>query len=1619
MASFEEKMDVLECQVCGLFFSEDVSLRSHIESHSKTELYQCILSLKQVLIQSGINTKSTVIEDHHLNTTNVIDDHHVNTTDTDGITVIGETIAPEVDKTHDHDQSSEKVIAIKQEHFEDYSLYSGIQRMENEDDISLQQTLTKEPDITVRENWTPKAPDVPPESREVVEQPQPATPDNLTCEICNKKLTTWYTLKRHMMSHNSKKQEFCPVCGKGFLGKQNLVVHMRIHTGEKPYKCSYCGKQFTQYGTLYRHKQIHITRGHKEHPQFSQTEAAAPNTTGDDKPENEIYPNQVPGQEEDSSVIVDGISETMTQDDTHTQDNVIIEHSLSNEDLGHVIIDGHVGEEVQIPASDFTQVSQESEIISEEIPIENQHIDETSEVITADVVSEHTVVTDTESQDSQVEEFIPSNTVGEEQIQEVTTETEVVTESVVEHNPEVTNVHEMVVQSEPAEQDVQPYQDHPPPQIEQDVLQIQENCQEHQSEYIPHPQDLQTSMTPDGPQELPRPEHTAPAIQRPEHNRMAMSGMTTIAEVASKLIEQQIAEEMAAASAGAEQAQTGTANYEESSTIQKPPDIPPSQEVHENHQSVPQLPVASEDQRMQANQNLFPFHPSMMGGTSPEVAAQFLESFYRAQAWNPYFFHDPNVLQQKMSIEAHLQSNPLTLEYLRAIEANAKMAAAQQTSVPPPAEPPQTVSKEPEPFKDVDHQGSSQPPKLQSFSSLTESLLRKRNLSPGVETTEPQSSTHYSTAPLSIPQITPSHQIASSTTTQDTQSPVAHSSTSSNPYASMSYPAHVDYDKPRDLSTYISKIGGQQQPSSENAENFCKICQIKFESSAELDKHLAQHMEKNLVWCNICHCKFTTPFSLRRHMKIHTGERDEQCNVCGKKFIDKPRLVVHMRSHTGFKPYKCTICLRTFSRKDALRKHVKIHGDDIDVDSMSPRRGRRSKIKEEEMKYETAVAEATMLQQMYMTLDEKNNPSVSVTSPFKQEQAKVDQDPPTEPPPPYPSVQTPSTSTPSTPIPSTPVPSTPILSTEVQDDPSPSARNESHTSISDREVEESISGITSQNTPEAAENSQTESESPKQIDRDMSLSDSSDSRSINEVNELLMKNFTSKIDGPKPFRCDVCCRSYTMQSCLRRHMLIHTGLKPNKCDVCGKSFVEKQQLAVHYRIHTGERPHKCPVCYKRFTQYGTLHNHMQVHKKNQYKEFNYKQNSELNGEKEEDLSFNLADEKEKSDDGTSPSYADYSMAAASNALNYSHQLPMMHSEKLDETKENDNHEPKSDHHVAQALNIPYVRNPKADLPIDDHSSEPTPDPPSTADGREDKDLSLEMESSSKDTDIEKAVQERLSQLKAEPPIMIPDFYPFYNSLYGLPAAGLMPLNLLANTSEVHQSLMEYMAQLQRARLMSMPDYTSTTQSMPSSSHPVATPESETTPENTNGLNLTVTSDKSNKPQEIPCEICGMKFADQTSLHSHMLIHISAHNTSAASATSPSRASTFSGSIGNNKAHECKTCGKTFSASFCLRRHEMIHSGNKPYKCDFCPKAFVEKQHLACHRRIHTGERPFTCKFCNKSFTQYGTLHKHLRTHTKDKKYKCHLCEKAYYERRQLTNHMLTHFDQSKAAEVQH
>ena len=95
---------------------------------------------------------------------------------------------------------------------------------------------------------------------------------------------------------------------------------------------------------------------------------------------------------------------------------------------------------------------------------------------------------------------------------------------------------------------------------------------------------------------------------------------------------------------------------------------------------------------------------------------------------------------------------------------------------------------------------------------------------------------------------------------------------------------------------------------------------------------------------------------------------------------------------------------------------------------------------------------------------------------------------------------------------------------------------------------------------------------------------------------------SSREDCSRDYVCSHpdCCKSFTDQSKLKRHQLVHTvkftqGERPYECSYCGKRFSLDFNLKTHFRTHSGEKPYVCSCCGKRFTQSSNLTSHMKIH----------------------------------------------------------------------------------------------------------------------------------------------------------------------------------------------------------------------------------------------------------------------------------------------------------------------------------------------------------------------------------------------------------------------------------------
>lgn len=130
------------------------------------------------------------------------------------------------------------------------------------------------------------------------------------------------------------------------------------------------------------------------------------------------------------------------------------------------------------------------------------------------------------------------------------------------------------------------------------------------------------------------------------------------------------------------------------------------------------------------------------------------------------------------------------------------------------------------------------------------------------------------------------------------------------------------------------------------------------------------------------------------------------------------------------------------------------------------------------------------------------------------------------------------------------------------------------------------------------------------------------------------------------------------------------------------------------------------------------------------------------------------------------------------------------------------------------------------------------------------------------------------------------------------------------------------------------------------------------------------------------------------------------------------------------------CGKAFSRSTLLRRHEKVHSDQpkflcaycerpflskeewekhtqnhqkkRPFACEFCGKSFAFKQGLERHEVVHSTDQPYKCEHCNQGFSTQGKLARHLTAHAGDRPYPCRICDKSYLLSHHLTRHMRSH-----------
>ncbi|XP_075220814.1 zinc finger protein 236-like [Lycorma delicatula] len=301
------------------------------------------------------------------------------------------------------------------------------------------------------------------------------------------------------------------------------------------------------------------------------------------------------------------------------------------------------------------------------------------------------------------------------------------------------------------------------------------------------------------------------------------------------------------------------------------------------------------------------------------------------------------------------------------------------------------------------------------------------------------------------------------------------------------------------------------------------------------DKFSSEPLHPNQ--CKYCPKSFRKPSDLTRHLRIHTGERPFMCQCCYKSFTVKSTLDSHMKTHGSLKQFTCHVCGHQFATKGSLKVHMRLHtGSRPFRCPICDQRFRTSGHRKAHLL--SHVREANLRDVQTSTIQEITSPTT--------EQATIAE------------ITTAATTV-----------TTPTTVTETR-----------------AAAEAAVAALTSSAEEQPTSNVNTSSALLDSIFPHIILADGTAETAI----EVAAKEEVSSLQ--KTCSCNVCGKEFVKNSCLIRHMRIHTGERPFKCEVCEKTFNQKNAMLIHLQRHTGEKPWSCPECHLCFTQKGNLKTHM-------------------------------------------------------------------------------------------------------------------------------------------------------------------------------------------------------------------------------------------------------------------------------------------------------------------------------------------------------------------------------------------------------------------------------------------
>ncbi|XP_060744996.1 zinc finger protein 23 [Tachysurus vachellii] len=125
--------------------------------------------------------------------------------------------------------------------------------------------------------------------------------------------------------------------------------------------------------------------------------------------------------------------------------------------------------------------------------------------------------------------------------------------------------------------------------------------------------------------------------------------------------------------------------------------------------------------------------------------------------------------------------------------------------------------------------------------------------------------------------------------------------------------------------------------------------------------------------------------------------------------------------------------------------------------------------------------------------------------------------------------------------------------------------------------------------------------------------------------------------------------------------------------------------------------------------------------------------------------------------------------------------------------------------------------------------------------------------------------------------------------------------------------------------------------------------------------------------------------------------------------SPPRPQTSETAENPRARYVCDTCGRKFTRTSDVRRHQLTHTGERPFRCAHCEKTFQHAWDLTKHCRKFHGEATFSCRLCPSQFINFRSLTAHhKKSHASELPHYCSICGQASPSAAALVQHRKTH-----------